>query len=43
MQELTEAQGKRLRPALLLDEPAGRTLVFDMDRDGDGRKTLAGR
>lgn len=38
MQELTEAQGKRLRPALLLDEPAGRTLVFDMDRDG--RKTL---
>ena len=40
LKELTVAQGKRLRPALLLEPETeqGRTLIFDMDRSG--RKTL---
>ena len=40
LKELTAAQHKRLRPALLLETEAdqGRTLIFDMDRGG--RKTL---
>ena len=40
LKELTARQGKRLRPALLLEPETeqGRTLIFDMDRSG--RKTL---
>ena len=40
LKELTAAQHKRLRPALLLEPEAeqGRTLIFDMDRSG--RKIL---